>query len=63
VLTPAVTSQVAASQLELELSPTVTRHVAPWLQFTLHDMPHAPVHELPIPQFTIWLGMFGIVHA
>ena len=48
---------------ELELSPTVTSHVAPAWQATLHEFMHVPWHDEPTTQSTIWLPPLGIVHA
>jgi hypothetical protein len=51
------------SQLELELSPTVTAHVAPIEQSTSQEEPHVPLQLVPAPQLTCWLPPLGMAHA
>jgi len=51
-LDPACTVQCDMSHDELELSPTVTLHVEPIEQVTLHDIAHVPLQLVPAPQLT-----------
>jgi hypothetical protein len=62
-LTPARIVHRAMSQRELVLSPTVTSHVAPFAQSTLHDIAHVPAQLVPVPHVTCWLAPPGIVQA
>lgn len=58
-----MTSQVAASQEELELSPTVTSQLAPSWQSTSQLDPQLPVQRVIAPQVMLVLSPAGIVQA
>jgi hypothetical protein len=45
----------SAPQLMLPLGPTVTSHVEPILQLTLHELPHVPVQSLWSAQASVQL--------